>query len=160
MTPFVCFYILNWSAFILCLRKVTFYGRSLVRLSGLLSLNSWTVNSKDALYAVYVGSFVLIGFWLLLTHFLVGSPLWLADLESQPPSYLVCCCTGTARIKQNNPANNTHTSKNIPQSLLWYHNKWAKICKRGKRIRILYKGNKNMWWLMKRKMIMRGWGEK
>ena len=73
-----------------------FCGRSPVGLSGTVSPNSWAGFSRDALYAIYVGSLVVIGFWLLLALSLGGFPHWLAGWESHPPPHLAQCCIGAA----------------------------------------------------------------
>ena len=105
----VCFCFLNWSALTPCLCGVTpclCYGRSPVGFSGAVSLISWTWFSWDALYAIYVGSQDVTGFWSWLGHSL-------ADWGSLHPPRLVCCCAVVSRTKPQSPGN-----KSTPEQII------------------------------------------
>ena len=92
----LCF--LNWYVLTPWVCGVNFSGRRPVRLSGAVSLISWTCCSW---YAVYIGSLYVFGFWLLLGLSLVGPSLQLVNCGSLHPPHLVCCCAGADRLCQS-----------------------------------------------------------
>ena len=73
-----------------CLRRVRFYGRCSVGLSGVASLISLAGCSRVALLSVCVGSLVVLVFYQLVAPFLVGSLFQWVYWYSQLPPYHVC----------------------------------------------------------------------
>ena len=137
-TLLVCFCFLNWSALTPCFCGVNFYDRRPVGFSGVVSLIYWTWCSWDALYAIYVGSLVVIGFWLLLGHCLVGPSLQLVDWGSPG---LVCYCAGAAQTKSQSLRNKPTPGKITPTrnpTINSINNKWTSINKVVKRLRLLW----------------------
>ena len=137
-TLLVCFCFLNWSVLTPWVCGVNFYCRRPMRFSGSVSFITWTWCSWVALYAFYVGSLDVIGFWLLLGHSLVGPSLQLVDWGSLYPPRLVCCCAGASRTKPQIPGNKPTSAKWLPPP----HNstinsKWTSINKVVKRLRLL-----------------------
>ena len=88
MTLFVCFCLLDLSALTPCLCRVAFCGKRPVGLNGLVSLFSWPGCFWGALYVTYVGCLVVVGFWLLSGHSLLGPSFRLDDWESHCPPFL------------------------------------------------------------------------
>ena len=62
---------------------MNFCGRTFVGLSGAVSLVSLSGCSRVAFSSVCMGSFVVLGFYLLVASLLVGSPLhWLTGIHN------------------------------------------------------------------------------
>ena len=134
-TLLVCFCFLNWSALTPCLCGVNFCGRRPVRLSGAVSLISWTWCSFDAVYAIYVGSLGVLGFWLFWVCSSLDPSLQLADWGSLLPLHQVCCCAGAARTKSQSPGNKP--TKITPTHHPTINSKLTSINKGVKRVRLL-----------------------
>ena len=137
MTLLVCFCVLDWSALTPCLHGVIFCGRRSVGLSGAASLITWAWRSWAALYAINVGSLVVVGFWLLLGRSFGGPSLWMAECKSPRLPHLVCYCTGASRTKPNSPGNKTTPAKLTPTHNHTINSKWGSINKGVKRLRLL-----------------------
>ena len=101
----------------------------------LLGLVSWILYRCPlcSLGGLFCCNWVLVG----VGSFIGGFSPPLADWESQLPRHLVCCCTGVARTKQNNPANKITPAKIPPKHYHDVNNKWATFNKVGKIVRIL-----------------------
>ena len=70
---------------------VNFYGRRPVRFSGTVSLIS---SARRSWAVIYVGSWYVFGFWLLLGVSLVGLSLQKVNWESLHLPRLLFCCAG------------------------------------------------------------------
>ena len=113
-TLLVCLCFLNLPVLSFWLCGVNFYGGRPVRYGGAVSLITWTWCSCDALYAFYVCSLDVIGFWLLLGLSFVLPSLLLVGWGPLNPPCPVCCCARAARTKPQSPGDKPAPTNTTP----------------------------------------------